>query len=482
MKNENIIKNLFNKINLFKRFKKKLIKKHYHFIGIGGISMSALAKYLANENNIITGSDISPDVKLSGIETFVGHNAKNLGDCDVVVYNSAISSDNPEMIEAKKRNVPIISRAEMLAEIGSRHKNVISISGIHGKTTTTEMIAEVFIQAGLNPTVHLGGISNCFCSNLLLGDKKFFITEACEYKNSFLSLKNKVGVILNLEPEHLDFFKTFNKMKESFKLFANSSETVVAPADLGINIKNCILIKDINGYTAKNVITLKNGKLSFDCYFKGEYLDTIILNAMGIHNISNALACIAVSRHFKIDVEKIKRALNSFKGVKRRMEIVNPSPLIIHDYAHHPTELNATIEAIKNHFKIGYVERLESKSNVRIGNVSLKNQLNSKRLYVVFQPHTYSRTDAFKDDFIKILNKADKLYLYKTYPAREKAIKGASAYNLYQKLHKIKKDTYYYKDFSILANDLKKELKSDTILLILGAGDIEKLNSYFKEC
>lgn len=480
MKNEYKLKKFFDAINIFSRLKKKKTKKHYHFIGIGGISMSALAKYLSNDGNLITGSDINPDVKIENIKTFVGHNAKNLGNCDIVVYNSAISEDNPEIIEAKKRNIALISRAELLAEIGKGHKNVISISGIHGKTTTTAMIAEVFIQAGLNPTVHLGGISNCFCSNLLLGDKKFFITEACEYKNSFLSLKNKVGVILNLEPEHLDFFKTFNKLKNSFQIYASSSRVVVAPADLGINLKNVIQINDNNGYQAKNVISLKNGKLRFDCFFKGKILDTFELNAMGAHNVSNALACIAVSRYFKITNEVIKSALNSFKGVKRRMEIIKTEPLIIHDYAHHPTELNATIEAVKSHFKIGSAGQVGFKKAEQ-QDLFIKNQTLNKKLYVVFQPHTYSRTDAFKDDFIKILNKADKLFLFKTYSAREKAIKGASAYNLFQKLSKLKKETYYYKDFSVLANDLKKELNSETILLILGAGDIEKLGRYFKD-
>ena len=430
----------------------KKSSKHYHFIGIGGISMSALAKFLANKNNVISGSDINPDIKIDGIKTFVGHNAKNINGCDVVVYNSAIQENNPEIIEARKKCIPLISRADLLAEIGEMHKNVISISGVHGKTTTTEMIAEVFIQAELNPTVHLGGISNCFNSNILIGGKKFFISEACEYKNSFLSLKNTVGVILNLEPEHLDFYKTFNNMKSSFELFANHSKIVISPIDLGIKTGKTIFIKDNSGYTAKNVLTLNNGKLSFDCFFKGKYLDNIVLNALGKHNVDNALACIAVARYFNISMKHIKQALSSYKGVKRRMEIIKLNPLIIHDYAHHPTELNSAIDAIKSHFKIGLTETFDNPNYAKIltnqeldasNDINfLSNQGNAKKLYVIFQPHTYSRTNNFKDYFIKVLTKADKLFLFKTYPAREKAIPGASAYNLYQKIIKNKNEKY----------------------------------------
>lgn len=313
---------------------KKILK--YHFIGIGGISMSALAKYLANENNIVTGSDINPEVELEGIKVFVGHSADNIDNPDFVVYNTAITETNPEIIKAKEKNITLLTRAELLAEIANKHKNIISVSGVHGKTTTTEMIAEVFIQAGLNPTVHLGGISNYFNSNILIGEKNYFITEACEYKNSFLTLKSSLGVILNIEPEHLDFFKTFNDMQSSFKAFALASKNVVASAEM---CPKTIIYKNENGYNVRNILTLSNGKLCFDCYYKNKFLDTIILNAFGIHNIDNALACIATCRKFKINLTHIKKALKNFKGVKRRMEVIQTNPLVIHDYAHHPTEL-----------------------------------------------------------------------------------------------------------------------------------------------
>ncbi|MDD2445811.1 MAG: Mur ligase domain-containing protein [Clostridia bacterium] len=484
-KNETNINKKSNSSN-----KKKTIFK-YHFIGIGGISMSALARYLVNEKHIVSGSDINPEIKLDGIKVFAGHSANNVGNCDFVVYNTAITDTNPEIIRAKEKNITLLTRAELLAEIASKHKNIISISGVHGKTTTTEMIAEVFIQAGLKPTVHLGGISNCFNSNVLIGDSNYFITEACEYKNSFLTLKSTLGVILNIEPEHLDFFKTFCDMQSSFRAFAYASKSTVSTTEICPN--KTILFKNKNGYDARNISTLSNGKLCFDCYYKNKFLDTVILNALGIHNIDNALACIATCRHFKIKLKHIKKALKNFKGVKRRMEIIQANPLVIHDYAHHPTELISSITAIKNHFK--EAENFWQNSNIKKRKLKKEKHLaekyktvtcsrpnqntNSKTLIVVFQPHTYSRTATFKDDFINALNIADKVYIFKTYAAREDVIKGASAFCLYQKLHKIKKETYYYKDFLNLSNDLKSILNENTILLILGAGDIYKLGLYF---
>ena len=192
--------------------------KKYYFVGIAGVSMSALAQLLIKNGNIVEGSDLNPEAKIPNVKIYYEHNAENLkDDIDYLVYNSAIPENNPEIEKARKLGIPILSRAELLAEIASEYKNLISISGMHGKTTTTEMIAEVFLEAGFEPTIHIGGISNCFNSNLYIGKKKFFITEACEYKDSFLTLKSDVGVVLNIEPEHLDYFKNFENIKNSFE-------------------------------------------------------------------------------------------------------------------------------------------------------------------------------------------------------------------------------------------------------------------------
>ncbi|MDD2227625.1 MAG: Mur ligase domain-containing protein, partial [Clostridia bacterium] len=603
-------------------------QKWYHFIGIGGISMSALANLLSYEKNKITGSDLNsnfnPDLKLDKFPIYTGHKSENIGNCDIVVYNSAIKETNLEIVRAKEKNIPLKGRAELLSEIADKYENVISISGMHGKTTTTEMIAEVFIHAGKNPTVHLGGISNYFNSNLRIGGKEFFITEACEYKNSFLSLKSTVGVVLNIEPEHLDFFKSFSEIKNSFSKFAHTSKMTVAPCNL--NPDKTIMFKNNQGFSAKNISISRDGKISFDCYFKDSYFDTIVLNALGMHNVDNALACIAAANYFKIKKEHIRTALLNYKGVKRRMEIIKTTPLIISDYAHHPTEILSSINALKQHLEVRQfadlnktdflldidkkenvkknvsknniennikkdrenskkeseiktkknikrktkkkseteVENVIKRGNKKNGNkkkekiqisnesenlninfikgnnygikkensekesgtetnlsevVSKKNthsnailgtptasfttkketKLKSKtnnitktkiedykngeksknRLLVVFQPHTYSRTQAFMGDFVKVLSVADTTFIYKTYAAREKPIKGASAYDLYLKLRKIKKNAKYFKSFIDLAENIKKESEDNSATtLILGAGDIEKLIPY----
>ncbi|MDD4816155.1 MAG: UDP-N-acetylmuramate--L-alanine ligase [Clostridia bacterium] len=426
--------------------------KRYFFVGVGGVSMCALAKLLTHNGNIVVGSDSNPETKISGIKVFHEHNAENVKDIDCLVYNNAIAETNPEILEAKKLNIPVMSRAELLAEIASEYKYLISVSGMHGKTTTTEMIAEVFLEAGLEPTVHIGGISNCFKSNLYIGKKKFFITEACEYKDSFLTLKSGVGVVLNIEPEHLDYFKNFENIKKSFEKFANNSKKIISQKKYNFN--NSINYGENGNFIAKNIKINENKLFNFDIYKNNKLFGNFNLNSIAEHNIENALACTAVCDYFKINKKHIKEALENFKGVKRRMEFVNTSPIVIHDYAHHPTELNATISAVKKHYK--------------------------KEILVVFQPHTFTRTKAFFKDFVKVLLKADKLFLIKTYSAREEEIEGATAKDLFEKTKPQKLDTYYFEDFISAQTEIKKHLKSNNILLILGAGDIDKMCENFK--
>lgn len=426
--------------------------KHYHFIGIGGISMSAIAKLVYKQNNIVTGSDINLETKLD----FCDVNLKNwktpIKNADIVVYSYAISNNNKELVYAKQLNKTILSRTELLNNIAKEYKNVIAVSGMHGKTTTTELIAECLIEAGLFPTVHLGGISKMFNSNLLIGNKTFFVTEACEYKDSFLKLHPTISVILNIEKEHLDYFKNIDNIKNSFTTFARQSQQVISKAKY--NFDNCETFGDNGLWQAKNIVFNKKiFAYEYDVYKNGQFYDHFTLNTIIEKNIENSLACLVVCEKLNIPIKYIQNTFKNFCGVKRRLEKINSNPIIIHDYAHHPSEINSVIESVKKNY--------------------------NKKIIIAFQPHTFSRTKIFFQEFKKVLNKADILFLLKTFPAREKEKQGKSAHNLYEAIKKIKKQTYYYEDILPLSKAIKKLLTKDYLLLILGAGDIYKLNNYF---
>ncbi len=433
-------------------------KLKYHFIGVGGVSMSALASILKSQGNYVSGSDIHNSsllekLAISGIVIYLSHNEKNVEGADVVVYNSAISQDNVELVRAKELGLPLVSRAELLKKVSEKYKHVIAISGAHGKTTTTAMITETFLIAGLNPTAHLGGVLKSHNSNFILGKDEFFITEACEYKDNFLSLTPSVGVILNVEAEHLDYFKTFENVCRSFESFASNSKVVVANDKLDISIENPIRFGDC-GYRAKNIVPIKRGRFKFDCYYENKKLFSVKMNVIGRYNITNALACIAVCKHYKIKNKIIKKALEGFQGVKRRFECKNKRPFVVHDYAHHPSEIKSVIIATR-----GFVKG---------------------RLIVAFQPHTYSRTKALMHEFLDAFDLCDELYIIKTYSAREKTIKGGTAKDLFNNLTKKMKNVEYFSNFDCCYNYISDNIKKNDTLLILGAGDIEELANRFE--
>lgn len=425
----------------------------YHFIGIGGISMSALAHLVLSSGNLVQGSDLKKSAETEalerlGVKIFYGHNKKNVLGASRVIASGAISADNPELKEAQLLGLKIMSRGELLGELSKKYKKVIAISGAHGKTSTTEMLAEIFEHCGKNPTVHLGGISNLFGSNLKIGGKKFFITEACEYKNNFLSLEPNLGIILNVEPEHLDFFKTFKNVKESFDIFEK-------------NCKKCIKITKKRGifqvflkntlFEAKNISHLGHCHYGYDLFKNNKFLGKVELGAFGKHNVPNSLCAIIAALEYKLPFQKIVEALKKYKGVKRRFELVAKSPMIIHDYAHHPTEIAKTIASAK--------------------------KIPHKRLIVAFQPHTFSRTLSLKDEFVRVLECCDKLFLIKTYSAREKPIPGGSAKDLAALLP----HSNYCGSMESAYKLVNKILKPDDLLLILGAGNIDELAEMYKK-
>ena len=392
---------------------KDLKDKKFHFIGIGGISMSALAFILKQNKIYVQGSDVSANdevkkLQKKGVKVFDNHDAKNLKDIDIVVYSSAIKDDNVELEFAKSKNIIILKRAELLGLVAGMYKHVVAIAGSHGKTTTTAMLAEIFMQAGLNPTFHIGGVLNSINSNYKLGNKKFFITEACEYKDNYLYLNPDISVVLNIDSDHLDYFKNIDNVKYSFKRYIANTKTggfsVVCADDensLELNNLNSIATFGLSSKAdiyAANIKEYKPCHYSFDVVFSKFKLGNIKLNILGRHNVYNALASVIVALACAIDFCDIKIALESFSGVKRRCQKIAEinGALIYHDYAHHPVQIEKMI-------KVGR-------------DLTRKNK---GRVLVVFEPHTFSRTKFLIKEFVESFALADKIILAPVYSARE---------------------------------------------------------------
>ncbi len=426
--------------------------KHIHFIGIGGVSMSGLAKFCLMNGFFVSGSDKAVNEetkKLSalGATVFKGHSARNAYKSELIVYSSAVSDDNPELKYALKNNIPVLKRSELLGEILSLHKKTVAISGSHGKTTTTAMLAAAFIKAGLNPTVFLGGTSKDF-GNFRSGGKDFAVAEACEYKRNFLDITPDYAVILNIDDDHVDTYKNKEDAADAFSRFTAKSVSFINADDpYARKIFNSSTvtfgIKNLASYTAK--YTDKKECRSFTAYAYGKRLGRVKLKIAGEHNVYNALAVIAVSNELKLPFSAVKSAIEKFDGVKRRNEYlgdISGTPCFA-DYAHHPTEIRAA---------------LKSKTG---------------KVLAVFQPHTYSRTQALMRDFVAALNLADGVIIYKTYPAREKFSAEGDGKNLYSKLCvNYQGFTAYAGGYGSLIRELKSRAGEYDVILFLGAGDI----------
>jgi len=361
--------------------------------------------------------------------------------------------------------VKIISRSKMLGVVAKNYKNVISIAGCHGKTTTTGMISTIFLDANKNPTIHIGGLMDKINGNVYVGDNEFFITEACEYCDSFLSLKSDVSVILNVQPDHLDYFKTFTNVKKSFKKFAENTKKggfVVYNRDdenSHLSYKKHSLSFSLNGFgvvSAKNIKEYENGKYQFTCCVLGNRLFTCKLKVYGKHNVENALASITVALYYGIEPMVIKKALENFKGIKRRFEDYGDKNgvKIIHDYAHHPTEIKAIIDTAKS--------------------------LTEKDVFVIFQPHTYSRTKLLYDEFLNCFKGAKETLIYKVYSAREKESEGINEKELSYGLSLNGEKAFSFDSYLKMKEHILSKAKDGDIILILGAGDIENFASFIK--
>lgn len=448
---------------------KELKVKRIHFIGIGGISMSALAQILRKNGCYVQGSDLSHNdetviLQRKKIKVYYEHKKENLKDIDVVVYSSAIHEDNEELKYARDNNLIILKRAELLGIIAKNYDIVISIAGSHGKTTTTAMIAEMFSKANLKPTIHIGGRDNYLKSNYKLGNKKFFITEACEYMDNYLYVKSDIAVVLNIDSDHLDYFKDLEGVKLSFEKFSKNIKEggiVIANGDdknmssilngqnvttFGLNKKNEIYATNIKEY--------EPCKYSFDVVFCGAKLGNIKLNILGKHNIYNALVTILVGIACEIDFCYILNCIENFEGVERRCSYLGKldGAVYFHDYAHHPKQIEKMIEVAKD-----YVERSKGK------------------IITVFEPHTYSRTKYLLSDFAKSFVGSDILILCPVYSARELESDGKNSLDLSYECEKLLPRVEYYETFDEIINRLKKVAGSNDIVLVLGAGTIENL-------
>lgn len=445
--------------------------KKVYIIGIGGISLSALAVLLRDRGCLVRGSDMVCNERVEtlrkkGFEIVIGHCKEYVEWADEIIYTSALSDEDEDLVLARKSNKKVISRAEALGEL-SRHYKTISVAGCHGKTTTTGLISSIFLQLKEKPNIHIGGILNQIHDNVCEGKSDVFITEACEYKDSFLAIDNYVAVILNIKPDHLDYFKTFDNVKKSFACFAENvrknGKIIINGDDLSCReivqkhgeICYTFGLSQSNDYSTKNVVEYENGKYMFDCFFKNQFFLQVKLPLYGAHNILNALASIAVANFFGVEKEVIKKGIESFEGIARRFEKVyaDDNKLIIHDYAHHPDEIKASIEAGR--------------------------KIKKRRIIVAFQPHTFTRTRDFFDGFVSSLSLADEVWLLPIYPAREKPIKGVNSRKIYEKIKENGKKTRYFKNFDDIFDEIKS-VDDNSLVLILGAGDIEEVANRIK--
>lgn len=440
-----------------------------HFIGIGGISMSGLAEILMDEGFQVSGSDahaseLTKHLEAKGAVVYEGQRAGNIKDgIDVVVYTAAIHGDNPEFQEVKRRGIPMMARAELLGQMMKNYKNAVAVSGTHGKTTTTSMLTEIFLAADSDPTISVGGILKSIGGNIRVGGPEYFVTEACEYTNSFLSFYPTMAVILNIEADHLDFFKDLDDIRSSFMRFVELvpengtvviNSTIEHYGDIVKNVKGSVITfgsDKESKYSADAITYDEYARPTFDLYIEGRKADRITLGVEGEHNVYNALGAIAAASEYGISLENIKQGLLNFEGTKRRFEKKGDLKgiTIIDDYAHHPQEIEATLKAARNY--------------------------PHKKLWCVFQPHTYTRTKALLPEFAEALSLADAVVLAEIYAARETDTLGVSSGDIAALLEEKGIDAWYIPTFDEIENFILENCTQGDLLITMGAGDVVKI-------
>ena len=454
-----------------------LIKKYnrVHMLGIGGVSMSGIAEILNYFGVTVTGSDLADSeivkkLQKNGIPVTIGHDFENLSKADIVVYSDAINSTDPEMQKAKELNIPTCERCDFLGMLTKAFNDTIGISGTHGKTTTTSLVSLCFLEAGLDPSIQVGAILKAIDGNYKVGSSEHFIIEACEYVESFLKFSPKSEIILNIDNDHLDYYKNLENIKNAFikyvKLLPEDGHLIINADD-----NNCLdlpvyskaqaikygIENDDVDFQAKNIKFDDEGMAEFDVYKYNEFYEHISLSIPGKHNILNALACIALCDTYGISKADIKNAIHKFKGADRRFEFKGMlnGARVYDDYGHHPTEVKATAKALKN-----------KKYN---------------KSWVVFQPHTYSRTFNLLDDFANALLEFDNIIVTDIYAARETNTYNISSKDLVNKIIELGKNAIYLPSLEECASYLKENVKKDDIVLTLGAGTVTNIGPMIVE-
>ncbi|UCB56591.1 MAG: UDP-N-acetylmuramate--L-alanine ligase [Candidatus Omnitrophota bacterium] len=438
-------------------------RKKIHLVGIGGIGMSGIAQLLLAQGAKVSGSDLKASaliekLKKLGAQVFIGHSASNVTDVDLVIYSSAVKQDNPELIRAHSKNIPVLTRAEALALLANEKKS-IAVSGAHGKTSTASLISHILVECHLQPTICVGGEVFGLNGNAFLGDGHYFVLEADESDGSFLSLRPLYSVVTNIDREHMDYYRDLDHIKETFRRFLSNTRDegrlffCLDDADLsriarslnkrlfsfGLSHQAQIFARDIK---------MQNNFSRFGCVYKDKDMGELTLNVPGRHNICNALAAAALSLEIGLEFSDIQRALANYQGVRRRLELKlkKNDILIFEDYGHHPTEIKATLDALKG-FK-------------------------HKRILAVFQPHRYTRTKSLLDDFGRCFQGADQLVVTDIYAASEAPIEGVTAESICQRARSAQvKDVRFLPKKDILEY-LLSEIQSGDLVAIIGAGDI----------
>lgn len=445
--------------------------RRIHFVGIGGIGMSGIAEVMLDMGYQVSGSDL----RLSGVTQRLaslgamvveGHSKGNVGEVDVVVISSAVKEDNPEVLAARERKIPIIRRAEMLAEL-MRMKYGIAISGTHGKTTTTSMIGLVLSRAGFDPTIIVGGIVKSIGSNAQVGQGEYLVAEADEFDRSFLKLTPTIAVVTTIEAEHLDCYKDLEEIKKAFAEFANKvpfyGSVALCLDEKGVQAILPRIEKRYITYGLSSAADVQAREMAFkglateyEAYAKRERLGRVTLKVPGVHHVKNSLAAIVVGMELGVPFKDLAESLSGFSGVYRRFEIKGEKNgvTVVDDYGHHPTEIEATLRAAKEGF--------------------------GRRVVAVFQPHLFSRTRDFHREFGSAFYQADVLVVTDVYPAREQPIPGVTGEMVAKAAKEFgHRDVHYVEDKNAVAEFLEGIVKSGDMLITLGAGDVYKIGERF---
>lgn len=437
---------------------------HIYFIGIGGISMSALAEIMLEEGIEVSGSDrntskIIKKLQTSGAKIYINHDSKNISDdIDLIVYTSAISNDNPELLRAKELNIEIMDRAEFLGLVMKNYNHAICVSGTHGKTTTTGMMSSVLIETDLNPTIFLGGEMDSLGGNLLHGSYELLLTEACEYRRNFLKFNPTMEIILNVEEDHLDYYQDIKDIENAF---AEYSEKLPPEGHLIVdetyshlfnNLKCNLVTYGLNSkadYYAQNVKLVPEP--SYTLMHKGEKVVEINLKVLGEHNVLNSLATCAACLSLGIEAEILAKGLYDFTGTHRRYEYKGQvkGARLIDDYAHHPSEMRVTLKTARSH--------------------------TTGKIITVFQPHTYTRTIKLLDGFAESLSMSDEAILVDIYAARETNTGEIHSKDIIEKMKKYSKEGIYAKSFEEAAEIAKSLAQEGDIIITMGAGNVNEV-------